>query len=164
MTVNIIVYHFFRHFCFLASSAQARRRCMFSNKLIYQSYVDVQVDRSSDFTTWRVQWESYMSLSGLAEESNKKKVQAQTLCFLYETLSIVQNLRLSSDEMKDVTTIIAVIKKYIDDHINKSVECRNFQRCIQQLGECFDDFLLALRKLATLVLMIVCKRTYVTKS
>ena len=47
-----------------------------------------------------------MSLSGLAEESNEKKVQALTLCFSHKTLSIVQNLGLSSDEMKDVTTII----------------------------------------------------------
>ena len=88
-----------------------------------------------------------MSLSGLARESNEKKVQALTLCFSRETLSIVQNLRLSSDEMKDVTTIIAAIKKYIDGHVNESVECRNFRRRTQQLGECFDNFLLALRDL-----------------
>ena len=106
--------------------------------------LDVQVDRSSDFTARRAQWESYMSLSGLAKESNEKKVQAVTLCFSHETLSIVQNLRFSSDEMKDVTTIIAAIKKSIDDHI---IECRNFQRRTQQPGEFFDDFLLALHDL-----------------
>ena len=109
--------------------------------------LDVQVDRGSDFTAWRAQWESYMSLSGLAGESNEKKVQALTLCFSRETLSIVQNLGLSSDEMKDVTTIIAAIKKYIDGHVNESVERRNFRRRTQQPGECFDDFLLALRDL-----------------
>ena len=72
-----------------------------------------------------------MSLSGLAEESNEKKVRALTLCFSHKTLSIVQNLGLSSDEMKDVTTIIdarvAAIRKYIDGHVNKSVERRNFK-------------------------------------
>ena len=30
---------------------------------------------------------------------------------------------LSSNEMKDIITIIATIKRYIDSHINESVEC-----------------------------------------
>ena len=33
--------------------------------------LDVQVDRGSDFTAWTAQWESYMSLSGLSEESRE---------------------------------------------------------------------------------------------
>ena len=48
--------------------------------------LDVQVDRGSDFTAWRAQWESYMSLSELAGESNEKKVQPLTLCFSRKTL------------------------------------------------------------------------------
>ena len=109
--------------------------------------LDVQVDRGSDFMAWKAQWESYMSLSGLSEESAEKKVQALTLCFSRETLSIVQNLGLSDADKKDVTAIIAAIKKYIDGHVNESVERRNFRRRTQQPGECFDDFLLALREL-----------------
>ena len=52
-----------------------------------------------------------MNLSGLTDESNEKKVQALTLCVSRKTLSIVQNLGLSSDEMKDAAIIIAAIKK-----------------------------------------------------
>ena len=88
-----------------------------------------------------------MNLSGLADELDEKKVQALTLCFSCETLSIVQNLGLSNDEMKNAAIIIAAIKKYIDGHVNESVECRNFRKRIQQPGECFDNFLLALRDL-----------------
>ena len=88
-----------------------------------------------------------MSLSGLSEESDKKKVQALTLCFTRETLSIVHNLGLSGAEKKDVGAIIAIIKKYIDSHINESLEHRHFRRSTQQPGECFEDFLLALHDL-----------------
>jgi len=109
--------------------------------------LDLQVDRGSDFTAWQSQWESYMSLSGLSEESAAKKVQALNLCFSRETLSIVQNLGLSDAEKEDVAAIISAIKKYIDGHINESVERRNFRRRTQQPGESFDDFLLALREL-----------------
>ena len=47
------------------------------------------------------QWESYMSLSGLTlgEESINSD-----FVFSHETISIVQNLGLSSDEIKDVIT------------------------------------------------------------
>ena len=109
--------------------------------------LDVQVDRGADFMAWKSQWESYMSLSGLSEESAEKKVQALTLCFSRETLSIVHNLGLSDADKRDITAIIAAIKAYIDGHINESVERRNFRRRTQQPGETFDDFLLTLREL-----------------
>ena len=86
---------------------------------------------------WKSQWESYMSLSGLSEESAEKKVQALTLCFSRETLSIVHNLGISDANKRDITAIIAAIKAYIDGHINESVERRNFR----------SNFLMTLREL-----------------
>ena len=75
--------------------------------------LDIQVySRGLDFTAWRTQWKSYMSLSELSGEATEKQVQALTLCFSCETLLIVQNLGLSDAEKKDVTAIIATIKKY----------------------------------------------------
>ena len=62
---------------------------------------------------WKAQWESYMSLSRLSEELAEKKVQALTLCFSRETLSIVQNLGLSDANKQDIIAIIAAIKTYI---------------------------------------------------
>jgi len=57
--------------------------------------LDLQVDRSSDFAAWKLQWDSYCSLSGLAEQEAAKQVQALTLCFSHDTLLIVQNLGLT---------------------------------------------------------------------
>jgi len=67
-------------------------------------------------------------------------------------------------DKQDITAIINTIKKYIDGHINESVECRNFRRHTQQPRESFDDFLPALHELVkpvTFVQTIVHKRTYV---
>lgn len=52
------------------------------------------------------------------------RVQALTLCFSCDTLTIVQNL--SEDKRKSVNAIIDAIKCYIEGHINESVERQNF--------------------------------------
>ena len=109
--------------------------------------LELQVDRGSDFAAWKAQWASYLSLSGLADEEASKQVQALTLCFFRDTLTIVQNLGLSEEERKCVKSIIDAIQRYIEGHINESVERRNFRRRIQQPGETFDDFLVSLREL-----------------
>ena len=99
--------------------------------------LDLQIDHGFDFVAWKVQWDSYLSLSGLANEDAAKQV---TLCFSRDMLTIFENLGPSPDERKSVTTIIAAIKHYIEGHINESVERRNFCRRTQQPGETFDDF------------------------
>ena len=109
--------------------------------------LDLQVDRGADFVAWKTQWSSYVSLSGLGEESAETQVHALILCFSRETLSIVDNLGLTTDQRKDTQAIIAAIKRYVDAHINESVERRNFRKRIQQRGETFDDYLVALREL-----------------
>ena len=67
---------------------------------------------------------SHISLSGLGDEDAQKQVQALTLYFSHEMLSIVQNLGLAEVESKKVESIIFVIKCYIDGHINETVERR----------------------------------------
>ena len=88
--------------------------------------LDLQVDRGTDFSAWRTQWESYCSLSGLEREEATEQVKALTLCFSRETLSIVQNLGLTEAQKKDAAAIIAAIQRYIDGHVNETVERRNF--------------------------------------
>jgi len=73
--------------------------------------LDLQVDRGSDFTAWKLQWDSYRSLSGLAEQGAAKQVQALTLCFSRDTLSIVQNLGLTEEQRGSVNDIISTIKQ-----------------------------------------------------
>ena len=110
--------------------------------------LDLNVDHGTDFKAWKAQWEAYFSLSGLDGQSNAKQVQALTLCFSRETVTIVDNLGLTTEQLQKTTEIIAAIERYVQGQINESVERRNFRRRVQQEGETFDDFLVSLRELA----------------
>ena len=110
--------------------------------------LDLQVDRGTDFKAWKAQWSAYFNLSGLNTQTAAKQVQALTLCFSRETVTIVDNLGLSEDQRASVNDIIAAIEAYVQGQINETVERRNFRRRVQQDGETFDDFLVSLRELA----------------
>ena len=110
--------------------------------------LDLQVDRGTDFKAWRAQWDAYCNLSGLKDQTQDMQVQALTLCFSRETLTIVDNLGLSVEQRGKIEDIIQAIRNYVEGHINESVERRNFRRRRQQPGEVFDDFLVSLRELA----------------
>ena len=56
--------------------------------------LDLQIDRDTEFTAWRTQWNCYSSLSGLVNEDATKQVKALTLCLSRETLAIIHNLGL----------------------------------------------------------------------
>ena len=110
--------------------------------------LDLQIDKGTDFTAWRLQWKSYCSLSGLSRQDPSRQVEALTLCFSRETLAVVQNLGLTDGQRKDVEAIIEALQRYVDGHLNETVERRNFRRRRQQSGESFDDYLISLRELA----------------
>ncbi len=110
--------------------------------------LDLQVDRGTDFTAWKAQWDAYVSLSALSGEPQDKQVKALTLCFSRETLTIVDNLGLTAEQKGNVTSIVEAMQRYVEGHINESVERRNFRRRVQQPGEAFDDFLVSLQELA----------------
>jgi len=110
--------------------------------------LDLQVDRGTDFTAWRLQWDSYSQLSGLIRQPAEKQVQALSLCFSRETLVVVQNLGLTDEARNDVSQIIQALQRYVDGHVNETVERRTFRKRVQQQGETFDDFLISLRELA----------------
>jgi len=63
-------------------------------------------------------------------------------------LSAVQNLGLTAEQRNDITQIIEALQRYVDGQFNETVGRRNFRRRVQQPGETFDDFLMALRELA----------------
>ena len=110
--------------------------------------LDLQLERGADFKAWKSEWEAYLSLSGLADQDVAKQVQALTLCFSRETVTIVENLGLSDAQRRNVDHIVGAIQRYVEGHINESVERRTFRRRVQQPGETFDDFLVSLRELA----------------
>ena len=109
--------------------------------------LDLQVDRGTDFKAWKTQWEAYLNLSGLGAQSQTKQVQALTLCITRETLTIVENLGLSETQRGSVEAIVTAIQRYVEGHINESVERRHFRQRKQQHGDSFDDFLVSLREL-----------------
>ena len=109
--------------------------------------LDLQVDRGTDFAAWKTQWVAYLSLSGLGTQDMAKRVQALTLCFSRETVTIVENLGLTADQKKDAGEIVKALQHYVTGQVNESVERRNFRRRSQQPGESFDDFLVSLREL-----------------
>ena len=84
--------------------------------------LDLNVDRGTDFAAWRAQWDSYCFLSGLVDEDTAKQVKALTLCLSRETLAVVHNLGLSEAQMKKPSTIIEAMQKYVDGHINETME------------------------------------------
>ena len=86
--------------------------------------LDLDVDRGTDFTAWTAQWTSYSTLSGLSEEPAATKVQALTLCFSRETLTVVDNLGITTEERNDSSAIIAALKRHVEGHINESMERR----------------------------------------
>ena len=110
--------------------------------------LDLQVDRGSDFLAWKSQWDAYLSLSGLGTQAQTKQVQALTLCFSRETVTIVENLGLSAEQRQNASDMVKAIGVYVSGQLNESVERRTFRRRTQQPGESFDDFLVSLRELA----------------
>ena len=110
--------------------------------------LDINLDRGTDFAAWRAQWDSYCFLSGLVEEDTAKQVKPLTLCLSRETLAVVHNLGLSEAQMKKPAVIIEAMQKYVDGHINETMERHKFHRRTQQQGETFDDYLISLRELA----------------
>ena len=62
--------------------------------------LDLQLDRVAGFKALKSQWMPNLSLSGLYKQGAAKLVQAKlvqalTLCFSHETVTIVENLGLS---------------------------------------------------------------------
>ena len=110
--------------------------------------LDLQVDRGTDFKAWKAQWEAYLSLSHLDSQTAATQVQALTLCFSREMVTIVANLGLTEAQSVSVAETVAAIQRYVEGHINESVERRTFCRHTQQPGETFDDFLVSLHELA----------------
>jgi len=60
----------------------------------------------------------------------------------------MDNLRVSADQRAGVDTIIETIKCYVQGQINETVEHKNFHKHVQQEGESFNNFLVALRELS----------------
>ena len=63
-------------------------------------------------------------------------------------LAFVHNLRISKAQTKKPSAIIKAMQRYMDRHINETMERDKFRRQTQQQGESFDNCLISLRDLA----------------
>ena len=75
--------------------------------------LDLQVDRGTDVKAWKAQWEAYLSLSGLGSQAAATQVQALTLCFSRETVTIVANLGLTAAQSASAPEIVKAIQRYV---------------------------------------------------
>ena len=57
------------------------------------------------------------------------------------------NLGFVDAERKDMSKIINVLQRYVDDYIREAVDHMNFHHWVQQPDETFDGFLILLRDL-----------------
>ena len=72
---NIVV-----QFSFLPFLQQAMAETSYAFRQGDLPKLDLQIDRGTEFTACRTQWNSYSSLSGLVNEDATKQVKALTLC------------------------------------------------------------------------------------
>jgi hypothetical protein len=75
-------------------------------------------------------------LSRLGTQAMAKWVKALTLCFSRETVTVVENLGLTTDRA-DVSQVVEAIQHYAKWQNNESVERRNFRRRSQSLSMTF---------------------------
>ena len=76
--------------------------------------LDLQVDRRTDFKARKTQWEAYLSLSGLDSQTAATHVEALTLCFSREMVTIVANLGLTAAQSASAAEIVAAIQRYVE--------------------------------------------------
>jgi hypothetical protein len=84
---------------------------------------------------WKSQWEAYLSLSGLDKQPVATQVQALTLCFSRDTITVVGNLGLTPEQRAIAGKIVQAIKSYVEGQVNESVERLAFRQRRQQPGE-----------------------------
>ena len=109
--------------------------------------LDLQVDGGADFKAWKTQWEVYLSLSGLATQGDTKQVQALTLCFSRETVTIVEKLGLSADQRGKVEEIVVAAAFNVTWKVTLMSPWKDALSAAVY-SSTFDDFLVSLRELA----------------
>ena len=84
--------------------------------------LNLQVDCGTDFKALRPKWSAYFNPSSLDGQPAAKQVQALTLCFSRETVTIVDNL--GPNVLINVDIIITA---YVQRQINETVERHIFR-------------------------------------
>ena len=110
--------------------------------------LDLSVDRGDAFKLWKVRWEDYVMLSNLHLAEPAIAMAKLRSCLSDDTLRVVRNFDIAEGD-SNVTTVLRRLELYAKGQVNEVLERRNFNMRGQQEGECFDDFLIALRELSS---------------
>ena len=109
----------------------------------------MEIHRGSEFKNWKSQWEAFVRLSKLDQADPQTQVDILTLACSAGTWKKIQNMGLTSAQMKSVPDILKAVDKYAQGQVNEVIESRNFHLRVQEPGESFYDFLTSLRDLAS---------------
>ena len=109
----------------------------------------MEIHRGSEFKNWKSQWEAFVRLSKLDQADPQTQVDILTLACSEGTWKKIQNMGLTSAQMKSVPDILKAVDKYAQGQVNEVMESRNFHLRVQEPGESFYDFLTSLRDLAS---------------
>ena len=110
-------------------------------------HLDLDIDRGSNFTSWKEEWTAFSLASELFKKEAETQYNVFRLAFSRETALIVSNLGLPEEKNKNVKSIIEALTEHVEGTVNETVEQKAFRKRRQQKGESFDDFLVFLRDL-----------------
>ena len=107
---------------------------------------DVSLD---EYETWLNTWNDYYSVTKLEKEANFTQRANLKSYFSQEMRGIVEHvLGIGEDTTKSCEEILKEIKAYIRSNRNVQIDKVAFEKRSQKQGESFDDYLVAIRKLA----------------
>ena len=107
---------------------------------------DVSLD---EYETWLNTWNDYYSVTKLEKEANPTQRANLKSYFSQEMRGIVEHvLSIGEDTTKSCEDILKDIKAYIRSNRNVQIDKVAFEKRSQKQGESFDDYLVAIRKLA----------------
>lgn len=101
---------------------------------------NTDIDLSQEWTEWLELYENYF----IAAKVNKEEAQIQTANFISaagrDVLKVLNNLNLTTDEKKSLTTVKEKLTAHFAPAKNKTYERCQFHRMKQQPNEMFEDF------------------------
>ena len=101
-----------------------------------------------NFLGWRATWEDYATLARLNRCSREEQLAAFRTCLSVDMRSTLEHAVGIGDDPTDVSSMLDTIQEYLRSQRSVAVDRVAFAERIQEVGEAFDDFLVALKKIA----------------
>ncbi|TRY72543.1 hypothetical protein TCAL_16224 [Tigriopus californicus] len=101
------------------------------------------------FLTWRQQVEDYFTLSEIGLQDKSIQIKALWGLMTTEMFGHVKHaMNVPMTTTRSVKTVLDVIQTFLRSKRNLAVDHLSFEKCHQQAGQTFDDFLVKLCKIA----------------